>query len=310
MYSVSESYKNALLQNHITDTVTGTAVLKDGTVIELDDSVLVTGSLKITHELCGDYRIGSFNLGCMRIGFFDDNALGRDFSGAEIRLTYKIETENGWESVPLGFFIADGQSVIRRRNTVTLTAYDYGILFDCTLGVTIRNMSGTAEEIISAVCSRCGVVFGGIAEGLPNTSVTVSPSSAQIQSCRDLVGWCAAMLCGYAVIDREGKLKIISARYSVESDDPTEIIIDKYVTSAERHSIYSTDTRAWIAQMSAYSDGKTKIYKSCITRDDSQAARAVYYLEKIPFLTERAKANATISTASGSALSTALCKEA
>jgi len=285
MYSVSEEYKKALLQTHITDTVEGNIILKDGTVIELNDRSIVTGSLRISHELCEDYRIGTFNLGSMHLGFFDDSALLRDFSGARITLDYKLETENGWESVPLGIFIADGQSVVRRRNTVTLTAYDYGVLFDCTIGTSIRNMSGTAEMIISAVCERCGVVFGGIAEGLPNTSVYVSPSSERIQSCRDLVGWCAALLCGYAVIDREGKLKIISARYSVEEDDPTEIIIDKYVTSTERDSIYSTDTRGWIAQMSAYSNGKVKIYKSNMTHDDSQAARAVYYLENNP-LTE------------------------
>ena len=285
MYSVSEEYKNALLQKHITDTIEGNITLKDGTVIELDDSTIVTGSLRITHELCDDYRIGTFNLGSMHIGFFDDSALLRDFSGAKIRLTYKIKTESGWEAVPMGIFIADGQSVVRRRNTVTLTAYDYGILFDCTIGTSIRNMSNNAERIISAVCDRCGVEFGGIAEGLPNSKVTLSPSSERIQSCRDLIGWCAAVLCGYAVIDREGKLKIISARYSVDTEDPTEIIVDKYLTSAERDSIYSTDTRGWIAQMSAYSGGKTKIYKSNMTHDDAHAARAVYYLENNP-LTE------------------------
>lgn len=284
MYSVSESYKNALLQKHITDMVEGTAVLKDGTVIELDDSTIVNGSLKITHELCDDFKVGTFNLGSMRIGFFDDNALGRDFSGAKITLTYKIKTEAGWESVPLGIFIADGQTVIRRRNTVTLTAYDYGILFDCNLGVTLSNMTGTAEQIISAVCERCGVEFGGIADGLPNTDVYVHCGSQRIQSCRDLVGWCAAMIGGYAVIDRSGALKIIPARYEVEAEDPSIIIIDKYVTAAERNSIYSTDTRAWIAQMSAYSGDKTKIYKSNITRDDPHAARAIYYLEKNPLM--------------------------
>ncbi len=284
MYPVSDSYKNALLQKHITDTVSGKIVLKNGTEIMLNDSTIVTGSLRISHELCDDYRIGTFNLGSMNIGFFDDNALGRDFSGARITLDYKIETEAGWETVPLGIFIADGRSVIRRRNTVTLTAYDYGILFDCTLGSTVRNMNGNAENIISAVCERCGVVFGGIADGLPNTNVSFTPSSQRIQSCRDLIGWCAALLCGYAVIDRTGRLKIISARYAVEAEDPSEIIVDKYLTSAERNTIYSTDTRAWIAQMSAYSDGKPKIYKSNITRDDSQAARAVYFLENNPLM--------------------------
>lgn len=91
MYPVSDSYKNALLQKHITDTVSGKIVLKNGTEITLNDSTIVTGSLRISHELCDDYRIGTFNLGSMNIGFFDDNALGRDFSGARITLDYKLK---------------------------------------------------------------------------------------------------------------------------------------------------------------------------------------------------------------------------
>ena len=57
MYSVSESYKSALLENCITDTAEGTVQLKDGTVIELNDKNIVCGSLKIIHELCGENRL-------------------------------------------------------------------------------------------------------------------------------------------------------------------------------------------------------------------------------------------------------------
>ncbi len=294
MYPVSESYKNALLQSVINDTVTGTVTLKDKTVIELTDEAIVKGSLRISHELCRDYRIGTFSLGCLKIGFFDDNALLRNFSGAEIKLSYGIETEEGSESVPLGIFIVDGSTVKRKRSTITLTAYDYGILFDCEISESIRAMNATAEELITAVCDSCGVEYGGMDEGLPNTAVSVSPSSCQIQSCRDLVEWCAAMVCGYGVIDREGKLKIISARYKVSAEDSSEIIIDKYLKSFERNNIYVTDTRSWIASLSAYSGDERKIYKSTITQSDQQAARAVYSLDKNPLLEDKSESECDI----------------
>ena len=290
MYSVSESYKNALLKKVINDTIAGSVTLADGTEIQLNDSTVVSGSLKISHELCRDYAIGTFNLGSLKIGFFDDNALLHDFSGAEIKITYKIETDEGWEEIPMGIFIADGSTVRRKRSTITLTAYDYGILFDCAVSDELRAMTDTAENLIKAVCEKCGVVFGGMAEGLPNTEILLTPSSAQIQSCRDLVEWCAVLLCGYAVIDRAGELKIISARYDVSAENSTDIIIDKYLGAFERDSFYSTDTRSWIATLSAYSGDNRKIYKTAVTQSDEQAARAVYTLEKNPLLADKDEA--------------------
>ena len=284
MYNVSDAYREALQKKVINDRISGTVTLTDGTVIELSDSNVVSGSLKIVHELCGEYRIGTFNLGWMKIGFFADDALLCDFSGAKIKLDYEIETAEGWERVPMGIYIADGSSVRRKRNTITLTAYDYGILFDCDISSEIREMEDTAENIITAVCESCGVEFGGIETGLPNMTVTLAPVSKQIQSCRDLVEWCAVLLCGYGVIDRDGRLCIISARYYTSPDEELEIVVDKKLTAFERNNIYVTDTRAWIAAISAYSGGERKIYKSTITQNDEQAARAVYSLEKNPLL--------------------------
>ncbi len=282
MYTVSEAYRNALTEKVINDKIEGNVVLSDGTEIEITDSNLVKNSLKITHELCGEYKIGTFNLGCMKIGFFDDEWLLRDYSGAKITLNYKIETTSGWESVPLGIYIVDGQSVKRRRNTISLIAYDYGILFDCTLSDTLRSTTDTAENLIKLACEHCGVQFSDIFEKLPNQDITVTPSSAQIQSCRDLIAWCAALLCGYAVIDRTGKLRIIAARHR-----STENYVDKYVKSFERNRIYVTDSRAWIATMSAYSGGKRKIYQSDYVHEDEQSARAIYTLEKNPLLCDK-----------------------
>ncbi len=283
MYSVSEEYKNALLEKVIEDRIKCTVRLCSGTELILSDSEIVSNSVKIVHELCGDYRVGTFNLGYLKIGFFDDEALMRDYSGAEITVTYEIKTGENWETVPMGIFIADGQTVKRRRNTVMLTAYDYGILFDCKLKDSVREAEDTAENLIKLACDHCGVEFSDIYSELPNRTVKVKPSSAQIQTYRDMIGWCATMLCGYGVIDRSGKLRIITSRHEfIGESDITEV--DKYLTSGERHSIYATDNRPWISLLSAYSGGKRKIYKSPFTPEDSRNARGVYTLEKNPLL--------------------------
>ncbi len=291
MYEVSEYYPAILKEPVLTDSISVIVTLKDGTVLDLEDGDIVKNSLKITHELCREYRIGTFNLGVLKLSFFDDNALSHDFSGAEIKVYYSVRYYDTYEdNIPMGIFLADGQTVKRRRDTVSLTAYDYGVLFDCTISQTIREMEVTAEGFLSHACNVCGVEYGGVHEKLPNRDVIVTAISPQIQSYRDVIEWCAALLCGYAVIDRMGRLKIISARYDVDEDDSTVIITQKLLDSSERNSIYSTDTRAWISEISAYCGDKRKIYRSEITQSDEQAARAVYTLEKNPLLIKKTMA--------------------
>ncbi|MCM1419743.1 MAG: hypothetical protein NC084_13635, partial [Bacteroides sp.] len=286
MYTVSNEYREAIAKRYVTDRIAGTITLADGTELTITDGTLVKNSLKITHELCGEYKIGTFRLGCLRIAFFDDNALLRDFTDAKICPVYEILTEAGWESVPMGIYYADGTSVRRKRDTVSLTAYDGGIVFDRVLSEAIRGRSATAEDMIAAACEECGAVFGGIAEGLTNTAVKVGAASRQIQTYRDLIGWCAALLCAYAVIDRTGALRLIPAKYGVSEDDRTEIITDKRLSEAERDSIYVTDTRAYIATLHVYHGGTIKTYLSDTVQEDEQAAPAVYTLAENPILLE------------------------
>ena len=291
MYEVSENYLAALKEKAVKDSISGSITLTDGTVIEVNDSILVRNTLKITKELCSDnYRIGTFNLGCLKMTIYDGNALGRDYSGAKISLSYKLylgQDFSASEAVPLGIFTVEGKSVVRRRNRVTLTAYDNGIFFDVEPSESLRSSSYTAGALVQALCSYCGVEFGGIAEGLPNSNISVTPSDGQLQSCRDIIMWAAALMCGYAVIGRDGKLYIISAKYKVSEENSSETVIDRYITEKERSSIYSTDTRAYIKYISAYCEGKVKEYSSNYTPEDEQAAPAVYALAKNPLISDK-----------------------
>lgn len=291
MYEVSENYLAALKEKAVKDSISGSITLTDGTVIEVNDSILVRNTLKITKELCSDnYRIGTFNLGCLKMTIYDDNALGRDYSGAKISLSYKLflgQDFSASEAVPLGIFTVEGKSVVRRRNRVTLTAYDNGIFFDVEPSESLRSSSYTAGALVQALCSYCGVEFGGIAEGLPNSNISVTPSDGQLQSCRDIIMWAAALMCGYAVIGRDGKLYIISAKYKVSEENSSETVIDRYITEKERSSIYSTDTRAYIKYISAYCEGRVKEYSSNYTPEDEQAAPAVYALAKNPLISDK-----------------------
>lgn len=290
MYNVSEDYLSALSEKVYDDRISGRIVLKSGDAISVSDSNLVKNSLKITKELCGkEYRIGSFNLSCLKMAIFDEGALGRDYSNAVITLSYHLKLKNGGEeAVPLGIYIADGGEISRKKDKVYITAYDGGIYFDREPSENIRNMTATPIELVTAICEECGTELGNIDENLPNGEVLVNISDKQIQTCRDAVMWCSALMCGYAVIDREGKLNIISARYSVE-ENGTTITKSRSIGVKERNSIYSTDTRAYIRYLTAYCGDEVRQYDSEYESTDEQAAPASYAMARNPLLSGKSR---------------------
>ena len=290
MYKVSENYLEALSEKVYKDRISGTITLKDGEVIEVSDGNLVKDSLKITKELCDkEYKIGSFNLSCLKMAVFDEGALGRDYSNAVITLSYHLRLKDGGEeTVPLGIFIADGGETSRKRDKVYITAYDGGIYFDREPSESIRNMTATPVELIAAICAECGTELGEIAENLPNADVSVNIGDRQIQTCRDAVMWCSALLCGYAVIDREGRLSIIPAKYSLE-EDGTTITQSRSINVNERSSIYSTDTRAYIKYLTAYCKDEVRQYNSEYVASDKQAAPASYAMARNPLLSGKSE---------------------
>ncbi len=290
MHKVSESYIEALSEKVYDDRISGKIVLKSGDTITVSDSNLVKNSLKITKELCGkEYKIGSFNLACLKMAVFDKGALGRDYSNAVITLSYHLKLKNGGEeAVPLGIFIADGGEISRKKDKVYITAYDGGIYFDREPSENIRNMTATPIELITAICEECGAELGNIDENLPNREVSVNISDKQIQTCRDAVMWCSALMCGYAVIDREGKLNIISARYSVD-ESGTTITKNRSIGVKERNSISSTDTRAYLRYLTAYCGDEVRQYDSGYEATDKQAAPASYAMARNPLLSGKSE---------------------
>lgn len=260
--------------------ITGTITLKDGTVIEMDDSKLAAGSLKITMSTCSasSFDVGTFNAGNMRIKIYDDEALEHEFDGAEIVLS-EIEGEN---TTALGIYIVDGTQTKRQKNVVSLYATDYSVKFDEPVPSYIRSATYTAPQALSSVCSAAGVQLAtSDFSTFPNNSVSFSAASASIQTMRDYVMWAAQVICGNAVINRDGAFEIRPAGYK-QSDG--EIVVDYICKGDDRISIQFSDVRTYIRYLSAYSGGAPKDYTSDIIVSDEQARAAYFNLLNNPLL--------------------------
>lgn len=294
MYPVSDKYIAARRAAFKEERITGGIKLKDGTKIAVDDSVLVQGSLSITSKVCTNDRfdIGSANCSVMSLKIKDKNAYDHEFGGALIKLTYGIVVETAedgtktWESVPLPpFFVgasSDSDSCVRKRDMVTLKAYDTMSLLDINFPDTIP--SDSMWSALVYVCNRAGI---GLAitedefSALPNSGVVPDFSGESIESCRDVVMWIAQTTGCCAFCDYRGLLMLKAYKYEGSNN------YDRLFTANERTTIEYSDTRTYLAYLQAYVGDDKAQYSQVTTwtgTDAPHIKEGVLSLPKNPIL--------------------------
>ena len=262
MYPVSEKYIEAIRAPVREDRITGGIRLKDGTIIPVDDSIIVQKSLTVTRKASSSYKfdIGTVNSAEMRIKIRDAKAYDHDFGGAVISLKYGIVTATAddgsetWEDVPLPPFYVDGGEAARKQNMVSLTAHD-------TLSrLAVDKGSPPTTSFYAALtyfCNRCNV---GVAisendfNALPNADITPDFSAESIQSCWDGVMWIAQTVNCCAFADYRGLVQL--KQYKYEGGDN----YDRLITGKERTNIEYSDTRTYLAYLQSYEGENVKLY--------------------------------------------------
>ena len=262
MYPVSEKYIEAIRAPVREDRITGGIRLKDGTIIPVDDSIIVQKSLTVTRKVSSSskFDIGTVNSAEMRIKIRDPKAYDHDFGGAVISLKYGIVTaaaDDGsgtWEDVPLPPFYVDGGEAARKQNMVSLIAHD-------TLSrLAVDKGSPPTTSFYAALtyfCNRCNV---GVAisesdfNALPNADITPDFSAESIQSCWDGVMWIAQTVNCCAFADYRGLVQL--KQYKYEGGDK----YDRLITGKERTTIEYSDTRTYLAYLQSYEGENVKLY--------------------------------------------------
>lgn len=213
---------------------------------------ILANSLSVTMSTCdkGNFTFGTFRAAVLKVTFILAGDLADvDFSGARIELE-----KNGTGTNPLGVYWVDDSKTKRRGKLLTIEALDAASLFDVELPDSVRAQTYTAATAIAAACAAVGSNMVQLPEGLPNQSVTFTPSSASIQTWRDLVMWVAQLLGGNAIIDRTGYLVIRPAGY-FSGQQPS------YTSQGDnRVDIQYADIRTWVKYLTAYSERKVKTY--------------------------------------------------
>lgn len=209
MYHVSNSYREMIQSDCIRSRVSGTITLDDGTVVTIGESNIINGSLSINNKCVNnsDFCLGSVYVGQMSMTLFNSTINRYSLYGAKVELSYFLTLGDGTEEeVPLGVFYVD--KAVRSKKLIQVTCYDSMTSFDAEVQ---ENSWGTPFGMLSLACDRCGVELANTEDEIKamcNGEAVLSLDTARMSTYRDLIYCVSSVLCGFATINRYGKLEI------------------------------------------------------------------------------------------------------
>lgn len=291
MLDVSAAYTAAIKDKTRTDRITGTIKLCDGETINITDDIIVNNSVTLKEQLVsGDtFEIGTFYTNQLDITVYDDNFLSRSYANARITPKYEIQLADGtWESVPLGVFTVDNSLTKRKGSIHKLTAFDDSTKFD----VDISAYSGgkkTVQQHIKNLAADVGITLATTDfSSYPNYNLIVdSTVSSSVQTYRDLIEWCCALMASSARINRYGKLEIVKLKEKTKTVDGVLVYDADYtVEGYERTGTEFFDLRALTKYFSTAFDGEPYVYKNhaVLTLPDAAARNATMFIPENPLL--------------------------
>ena len=289
MLDVSAAYTAAIKDKNRTDRIAGTIKLCDGETITITDDLILNNSVTLKEQLVsGDtFEIGTFYTNQLDITVYDDDFLSRSYANARITPKYEILLAGGtWESVPLGIFTVDNSLTKRKGSIHKLTAFDDSTRFDVNISAYAGGRKPVQQHIKDAAAD-VGIELATTDFGAyPNDNLTVdSTISTEIQTYRDLIEWCCAIMAASARINRYGKLEIVKLKEKTTTVDDALIYDPDYtVEGYERTGTEFFDLRALTKYFSTTFDGEQYVYTNISTLDDSAARKATLYIPENPLL--------------------------
>lgn len=209
MYNVTDTYRTLISSPMRYTGVHGAVRLKNGTMIQLDDSNIDSGTLQIINKLNrrGDFRPGGVYSGELSVGLRGFAGKTSDLDGAVIKLAFRIYHDSSMntaasESVPLGRYYVDGSTIKRRNDVVKFSADDALVLFD----IPSTSREGTLFELVDYACTAAGVTFGmsqSEFEALPNGAMSASIDVTRVQTEHDLLMYVGMLTASFARIRRQ-----------------------------------------------------------------------------------------------------------
>lgn len=218
MISVSEEYRTELANDNRNFYCEAVITCWNGETITATNDKIWEGGFRTKQAVSGQsaFEIGACVIGELKLvlnniyGDFD----GYDLNGAQIVANIGLYDVNGdlididgegGTTFQKGVYFVD--EIETGGSLITLTCLDAMVKFDRNFSEVPLAFPATLQQIVTAVCNRCGVPYSQVS--FPNSTYSVStrPSDDQM-TCRDVLGMVCEIACCYGTIDRLGNLTI------------------------------------------------------------------------------------------------------
>ena len=175
---------------------------------DLENKDIVKGSLSINWRACNnrDFNLGSCYASSMSFSSFISVIPEIEGQSVTIIMTGFYKVGNSEQEIPLGVFRCSSPKVASM-----VTQYDCSdAMTDFDQNIESR-FTGTAFNILSFICERCGVELGVTAyqvSQMLNSEQILTIDPERVLTYRDALSYVAIILGGYCIIDRSGRLVV------------------------------------------------------------------------------------------------------
>ncbi len=273
MYEVSEAYKAAIAKNTRRYYIEGELITKSGKRIPVDNDTVYENSLYVTNQCVNGSEFEWGAVFAAEAGVQIKTETDRyEMYEAEFKFSFFLEVTAGeYEEVPMGIYTVTECS--KNGEILHITSLDHMILLEEDLS---EDINGYPYELLFFIAERCNVELAQEREDIeqmPNGNILMTMYASRIGTYRDAVSYIAQVLCGFAVFDRFGKLKI--CQYARE--------VCWEIKSRERYEIAVSDFKTFFRalQVGFIEDGS---YHQYFRENDEMSEGLLYDMGNIPII--------------------------
>ena len=211
MLNVSSLFRNALSQDKRFFLEKFNITLKDGTVLNLTNENVWSGSLSFEDAVSSDsdLQLGAaiINKEAITLNNIYGDYSNYDFLDAVVvtQAGLEIDDEGTVEYIKKGTFTVDSANF--DNSLVSLTLLDFMAKFEKPFSEVNVTFPITADALVRALCTHCNVILGTLDFPHKTFSFETGPQKESC-SCREVLSWVAQAVGCFARCSVEGKLEL------------------------------------------------------------------------------------------------------
>ena len=260
MYPISNTLKN-LFKSERHQTANLTVTLDGETAVTIDNSKIVQGSLMIDRRCALENNLALGNCVANELSFriFNEDGAYDDVDWLGSSIVVRVGVEGSTATVPMGTFYVD--STPKNRTVIDIYALDGMCKFDKAIPQGIKTWwnNKTVANIVSYICSQCGVTLKTNISSYPNSSYKPAcPENVTEYTYRQLLMYCCQLMgkCGFMDYDNlleitfpsavnVAGVTVFSAEERFNSDYDDEAITISGIVFEDDNTVYVQGTDAY-----------------------------------------------------------------